>query len=171
LPASANQFAEIFKKTPYAQSLKPPGRYVAKDIDEAGNIPLLMKTLLDNGHLDGDCLTVTGRTIAENLKSVKPITVTGGVVGLTGNLAPEGAIVEVAGMLQDGDIKVGGVARTANVKLTAVEHAEHETKWQVRATNQTSGALGKFAQQFGPAVDGAVIHPCGAHEKQCYADI
>ena len=70
-----------------------------------------MKTLLDNGHLHGDCITVTGRTIAENLKSVKwnphqdvvrpadkPITVTGGVVGLKGNLAPEGAIVKVAGM-------------------------------------------------------------------------
>src|SRR5881227_1513241 len=103
--------AEIFKKTPYVADLKPGGRYVAKDMFEVGGIPLLMKTLLDNGHLHGDCLTVTGRTIAENLKSVKwnphqdvvrpadkPITVTGGVVGLKGNLAPEGAIVKVAGM-------------------------------------------------------------------------
>ena len=83
--------AEIFKKTPYVADLKPGGRYVAKDMFEVGGIPLLMKTLLDNGHLHGDCLTVTGRTIAENLKSVKwnphqdvvrsadnPITVTGG---------------------------------------------------------------------------------------------
>jgi dihydroxy-acid dehydratase len=89
--------AEIFKKTPYVADLKPGGRYVAKDMFEVGGIPLLMKTLLDNGHLHGDCLTVTGRTIAENLKSVKwnphqdvvrsadkPITVTGGVVGLEG---------------------------------------------------------------------------------------
>src|ERR1700727_2949967 len=103
--------AEIFKKTPYVADLKPGGRYVAKDMFEAGGIPLLMKTLLDNGHLHGDCLTVTGRTIAENLKSEKwnphqdvvrpadnPITVTGGVVGLKGNLAPDGAIVKVAGM-------------------------------------------------------------------------
>src|SRR5256886_1884820 len=103
--------AEIFKKTPYVADLKPGGRYVAKDMVEAGGLPLLMKTLLDNGHLHGDCITVTGRTIAENLKSVKwnphqdvvrsadnPITVTGGVVGLKGNLAPEGAIVKVAGM-------------------------------------------------------------------------
>jgi dihydroxy-acid dehydratase len=103
--------AEIFKKTPYVADLKPGGRYVAKDMFEAGGIPLLMKTLLDHGFLHGDCLTVTGRTIAENLKSVKwnphqdvvrpadkPITVTGGVVGLRGNLAPEGAIVKVAGM-------------------------------------------------------------------------
>src|SRR6201992_2947169 len=120
LPAIANEcgikfdlfdVAEIFKKTPYVADLKPGGRYVAKDMFEAGGIPLLMKTLLDNGYLHGDCLTVTGRTIAENLKTVKwnphqdvvrpadkPITVTGGVVGLKGNLAPEGAIVKVAGM-------------------------------------------------------------------------
>lgn len=103
--------AEIFKKTPYIADLKPGGRYVAKDMFEAGGIPLLMKTLLDHGYLHGDCLTVTGRSIAENLAAVKwnahqdvvrpadnPITVTGGVVGLKGNLAPEGAIVKVAGM-------------------------------------------------------------------------
>jgi dihydroxy-acid dehydratase len=103
--------AEIFKKTPYIADLKPGGKYVAKDMFEAGGIPLLMKTLLDHGFLHGDCLTVTGRTIAENMASVKwnpdqdvvypankPITKTGGVVGLRGNLAPEGAIVKVAGM-------------------------------------------------------------------------
>src|ERR1700738_4821402 len=99
--------AEVFKRTPYIADLKPGGRYVAKDLFEAGGVPLLMKTLLDNGHLHGDCLTVTGRTIAENLKKVKwnknqdvvrpankPISPTGGVVGLKGNLAPEGAIVK-----------------------------------------------------------------------------
>ncbi|SFL53074.1 dihydroxy-acid dehydratase [Methylorubrum salsuginis] len=103
--------AEIFRKTPYIADLKPGGRYVAKDMFEVGGIPLLMKTLLDHGYLHGDCLTVTGRTIAENLAKVawnpdqdvvrpadRPITVTGGVVGLRGNLAPEGAIVKVAGM-------------------------------------------------------------------------
>ncbi len=102
---------EIFKRTPYIADLKPGGRYVAKDMFEAGGIPLLMKTLLDHGFLHGDCLTVTGRTIAENLASVKwnphqdvvrpandPITPTGGVVGLSGNLAPDGAIVKVAGL-------------------------------------------------------------------------
>jgi dihydroxy-acid dehydratase len=106
--------AEIFKKTPYIADLKPGGRYVAKDLFEVGGIPLLMKTLLDHGFLHGDCMTVTGRTIAENLASVhwnpeqdvifpadKPITRTGGVVGLVGNLAPEGAIVKVAGMPED----------------------------------------------------------------------
>ncbi len=103
--------AEIFKKTPYIADLKPGGRYVAKDMFEVGGIPLLMKTLLDHGYLHGDCLTVTGRTIAENLAKVKwndkqdvvraankPLLATGGVVGLKGNIAPEGAIVKVAGM-------------------------------------------------------------------------
>jgi dihydroxy-acid dehydratase len=120
LPAIANEcgvkfdlfdVAEVLKKTPYIADLKPSGRYVAKDMFEAGGVPLLMKTLLDHGYLHGDCLTVTGRTIAENLKSVKwnadqavvypankPILPTGGVIGLKGNLAPEGAIVKVAGM-------------------------------------------------------------------------
>ncbi len=103
--------AEIFKRTPYIADLKPGGKYVAKDMFEVGGIPLLMKTLLDHGYLHGDCLTVTGRTIAENLEKVrwnpeqdvvypadKPITRTGGVVGLKGNLAPDGAIVKVAGL-------------------------------------------------------------------------
>src|SRR5246127_2341791 len=63
--------AEVFKKTPYIADLKPGGRYVAKDMFEAGGVPLLMKTLLDHGYLHGDCITVTGRSIAENLKSVK----------------------------------------------------------------------------------------------------
>src|ERR1043166_6641887 len=291
LPAIANEcgikfdlfdVAEIFKKTPYVADLKPGGRYVAKDMFEVGGIPLLMKTLLDHGYLHGDCLTVTGRTIAENLKGVKwnphqdvvrsadkPITATGGVVGLKGNLAPEGAIVKVAGMsnlkfagparcfdreedafdsvqnrtykegdvlviryegpkggpgmremlsttaaltgqgmggkialitdgrfsgatrgfcighvgpeaaiggpialLQDGDIiEIDAVDGILNVKLTDAELADRKTKWAPRQTNHTSGALWKYAKQVGPAVDGAVTHPGGAHEKQCYADI
>src|SRR3984893_7202446 len=120
LPAIANEcgisfdlfnVAEIFRKTPYIADLKPGGKYVAKDMFEAGGVPLLMKTLFDHGFLHGDCLTVTGRTIAENLAKVawnpdqdvvwpadKPISLTGGVVGLKGSLAPEGAIVKIAGM-------------------------------------------------------------------------
>src|SRR5262252_2883907 len=274
--------AEILKKTPYIADLKPGGRYVAKDMFEAGGVPLLMKTLLDHGFLHGHCMTVTGRTIADNLKSVKwnphqevvrpadkPITATGGVVGLKGNLAPEGAIVKVAGMsnlrftgparcfdceedafeavqkktykegeviviryegprggpgmremlqttaaltgqgmggkialitdgrfsgatrgfcighvgpeaaiggpiglLRDGDIiEIDAVAGTLDVKLSEKELAERKTRWAPRATNHTSGALWKYAQQVGPAVAGAVTHPGGAHEKQCYADI
>ena len=102
---------EIFKRTPYIGDLKPGGRYVAKDLFEAGGIPLVMKALLDGGYLHGDCMTVTGKTIAENLKNVKfnteqdvirattnPISPTGGVVAMRGNLAPDGAIVKVAGL-------------------------------------------------------------------------
>jgi dihydroxy-acid dehydratase len=113
--------AEIFKKTPYIADLKPGGRYVAKDMFEAGGVPILMKTLLDHGYLHGDCLTVTGRTIAENLSKVEwnpdqdvvrsadnPLTPTGGVVGLRGTLAPDGAIVKVAGLK---NLKFRGPAR------------------------------------------------------------
>jgi dihydroxyacid dehydratase/phosphogluconate dehydratase len=169
LPAIANECGinldlfdavEIFKKTPCAAGLKPGGRYVAKDMDEIGSISLLMKTPLDDGDLHGDCITVTGRTTAENLKSVK------------GGLAPKGAIVRVAAMLQDSDIiGIDGEAEASNVKLTDAERADLETKWQPRATNHRSGALWKYAQRVGPAVDGAVTHPGGAHEKQYYADI
>src|ERR1700732_4859322 len=87
--------AEVFKRTPYIADLKPSGRFVAKDLFEAGGVPLLMKTLLDHGCMHGDCITVTGRSMAENLKSVawnseqevvrpasRPFTATGGVVGL-----------------------------------------------------------------------------------------
>ncbi|OBQ89764.1 dihydroxy-acid dehydratase [Mesorhizobium sp. AA23] len=113
--------AAIFEKTPYIADLKPGGKYVAKDMFEAGGIPLLMKTLLDHGYLHGDCMTVTGRTLAENMEHVawnesqdvvrpanRPITKTGGVVGLKGNLAPEGAIVKIAGM---SELKFSGPAR------------------------------------------------------------
>jgi dihydroxy-acid dehydratase len=105
--------AEVFKRTPYVADLKPGGRYVAKDMFEAGGVPLLMKTLLDHGHLHGDCMTVTGRTIAQNLKTVKwnpdqdvirpankPLSKTGGVVGLKGNVAPDGAIVRPVTVMQ-----------------------------------------------------------------------
>jgi len=120
LPAMANEagiefdlfdVAEIFRKTPYLASLKPGGQFVAKDMWEAGGVPMLMRALLDGGYLHGDCMTVTGKTVAENLKDVvfnpdqkvmrdtkNALAPTGGVVGLKGNLAPEGAIVKVAGL-------------------------------------------------------------------------
>jgi dihydroxy-acid dehydratase len=106
-----NDVTDIFKSTPYIADLKPGGRYVAKDMYEIGGVEVLMKALLDGGYLHEDCMTVTGKTIGENLADVvfptdqdiirptsNPITPTGGVVGLRGNLAPEGAIVKVAGM-------------------------------------------------------------------------
>ena len=130
LPAIANEagidfdlhaVGEIFKRTPYIADLKPAGKYVMKDLYDIGGVPVLMKALLDGGYLHGDCLTVTGRTIAENLKEVrlprnqdvvrptsKPLSPTGGVVVLKGNLAPQGAIVKVAGMK---NLKFRGPAR------------------------------------------------------------
>src|SRR5882672_9053958 len=102
---------EIFRRTPYIADLKPGGRYVMKDLYDVGGVPVLMKALLDGGYLHGDCITVTGRTIAENLRDVvfprgqdvvrptaQPLSPTGGVTVLKGNLAPQGAIVKVAGM-------------------------------------------------------------------------
>jgi dihydroxy-acid dehydratase len=274
--------AEVFKKTPYIADLKPGGRYVAKDMFEAGGVPLLMKTLLDHGFLHGECLTVTGRTIADNLRSVKwndaqdvvhpadkPMLATGGVVGLKGNLAPEGAIVKVAGMerlrfsgparcfdgeeacfeavknktyregevlviryegpkggpgmremlattaalygqgmggkvalitdgrfsgatrgfcvghvgpeaavggpiglLRDGDIiELDAEKGTLDVKLTANELEQRARAWKPRADEFTSGYLWKYAQQVGSARHGAVTHPGGSVEKECYADI
>ncbi|HEX2216941.1 MAG TPA: dihydroxy-acid dehydratase [Xanthobacteraceae bacterium] len=274
--------AEVFKRTPYVADLKPGGRYVAKDLFEAGGVPLLMKTLLDHGYLHGDCATVTGRTIAENLQSVrwngeqdvvrpanKPITASGGVVGLKGNLAPDGAIVKVAGManlkfsgparcfdgeeacfeavkqknyeegdvlviryegpkggpgmremlsttaalygqgmgdkvalitdgrfsgatrgfcighvgpeaavggpiglLRDGDIiTIDAEAGTIEVALSDAELARRKQDWSPREGEFGSGYLWKYAQQVGPAVNGAVTHPGGAAERQCYADV
>ncbi len=123
--------AKIFKKTPYVADLKPGGKYVAKDMFEAGGIPLLMKSLLEGGYLHGDCMTVTGRTLAENMEYVKwndkqdvvrkttaPITKTGGVVGLKGNLAKDGAIVKVAGMEK---LKFSGPARCFDSEEAAFE--------------------------------------------------
>ena len=120
LPAIANEVgiefdlfdvAEIFRRTPYIADLKPGGRYVAKDMYDVGGMPVLIRALLDGGFLHGDCITVTGRTIAENAANVvfptnqdviRPvsdaISKTGGVVGLKGTLAPDGAIVKVAGL-------------------------------------------------------------------------
>jgi len=119
LPAMANEcgiefdlfdVAEIFKSTPYIADLKPGGKYVAKDMYEAGGVYMAMKTLLDGGFLDPEPMTVTGKSIGENLEQItwvenkviysvhNPITKTGGVVGLKGSLAPDGAIVKVAGM-------------------------------------------------------------------------
>ena len=274
--------AKIFKKTPYIADLKPAGKYVAKDMFEAGGIPLLIKTLLDNGFMHGDCLTVTGRSLAENMESVKwnehqdvvypadkPITPTGGVVGLKGNLAPDGAIVKVAGMesmtftgparcfdneeacfeavasrnykegdvlviryegprggpgmremlsttallygqgmgdklalitdgrfsgatrgfcighvgpeaavggpialLKDGDvITIDAVAGTLDVALGGDELEQRRKQWKAPDNPYQSGALWKYADQVGPARTGAVTHPGGKAEVECYANV
>ncbi len=274
--------AEIFKRTPYIADLKPGGKYVAKDVFDIGGVPQILKALLEGGHLHGDCLTVTGKSMAENLESVifntdqkvvypvsNPISTTGGVVGLRGTLAPEGAIVKVAGMkvlqfegparcfdceedafaaveqggvregeviviryegpkggpgmremlsttaalygrgmgdkvalitdgrfsgatrgfcighigpeaavggpiglLHDGDIiAIDADKGTLDVKLTAAELEARRRAWKAPANAYQSGALRKFADQVGPARNGAVTHPGGKAEVFCYADI
>ena len=148
LPAIANEcgiefdlfdVADIFKKTPYIADLKPGGKYVAKDMYEAGGVQMLLKELLDHGYIHGDCMTVTGKTLTENLQNVafdhnqdviypisNPISETGGVVGLRGTLAPDGAIVKVAGMKS---LKFRGPARCFNSEeeaFRAVEARQYE---------------------------------------------
>lgn len=274
-----HEVAKVFKRTPYIADLKPGGRFVAKDMFEIGGVPVLMKALLEGGFLHGDCITVTGKTIAQNLKDVKfptdqevirstknPLSTTGGVVGLRGNLAPQGAIVKVAGMknlkftgparcfdceedafaavekrqykegevlviryegprggpgmremlsttaalygqgvgdkvalitdgrfsgatrgfcvghvgpeaavggpiglLKDGDvIALDAEAGTIEVQLSDEELAKRKAAWKPRANTFTSGALWKYAQQVGDAEKGAVTHPGGKAEKNCY---
>jgi dihydroxy-acid dehydratase len=273
--------AEAFKSTPYIADLKPGGKYVAKDMYEAGGVYMLMKTMLAGGFLDGNCLTVTGKTLGENIDQVTwnpdqkviydvktPLSPTGGVVGLRGSLAPNGAIVKVAGMhrlqftgparvfdceedtfaavearsinegeviiiryegpkggpgmremlsttaalyglgmgekvalitdgrfsgatrgfcighvgpeaavggpialVKDGDlITIDAVNGTIDVKLTSDELAARKKDWKPREHEFGSGYLWKYAQQVGPAVNGAVTHPGGAKEKVSYAD-
>jgi len=128
---------EIFRKTPYIGDLKPAGKYVAKDLFDAGGIPLVMKALLEGGYLHGDCMTVTGKTVAENLEKVKfnteqdvvrptsnPITATGGVVSLKGNLAPDGAIVKVAGLKSQ---RFVGPARVFDTEEACFESVNNRT--------------------------------------------
>ncbi|WP_373475111.1 dihydroxy-acid dehydratase [Sphingorhabdus sp.] len=274
--------AEIFKTTPYMADLQPGGQFVARDMYDAGGVYMLMKSLLGEGLLHGECMTVTGKTLGENIEEVTwnpdqkviypasaPITPTGGVVGLRGTLAPEGAIVKVAGMerlkftgpaqvfdceedcfaavearqIRDGSVIViryegpkGGPGMREMLSTTAAlygqgmgekvalitdgrfsgatrgfcighvgpEAAEcgpialiedgdeividadngiidlnvapetleiRRQNWQPRSTDYGSGALWRYAQNVGPAYQGAVTHPGGQAETHIYADI
>ncbi len=274
--------AAAFKSTPYIADLKPGGKYVAKDMYEAGGVYMLMKTMLAGGFLDGNCLTVTGRTLGENIDEVTwnpdqkviydvraPISPTGGVVGLRGSLAPDGAIVKVAGMarlqfsgpaqvfdceedcfaavearairdgsviviryegpkggpgmremlsttaalygqgmgekvalitdgrfsgatrgfcighvgpeaavggpialIEDGDrIAIDAEAGTIDLLVDDAVLAERRARWQPRAHDYQSGSLWRYAQNVGPAWQGALTHPGAAAETHVYADI
>jgi dihydroxy-acid dehydratase len=143
LPAMANEagidfnlfdVTDIFRSTPYIADLKPGGRYVAKDMYEAGGVYMLMKTLLAEGLLHGDCITVTGKTLGENIAEITwnpdqkviydaraPLSPTGGVVGLRGTLAPEGAIVKIAGMKR---LQFSGPARVFDCEEDAFAAVE-----------------------------------------------
>lgn len=132
---------EIFKKTPYIADMKPGGKYVAKDLHEAGGVQMILKVLLESGHIHGDCLTVTGKTMAENLADVKfnddqdvvyrpekALSPTGGVVVLKGNLAQDGAIVKIAGM-QNENLVFNGSALCFNSEeecFKAVEQKKYK---------------------------------------------
>src|SRR6185369_4679869 len=134
--------AEIFKRTPYIADLKPGGKYVAKDVFDIGGVPQILKALLDGGLLHGDCITATGRTMKQNLEKVKfntnqrvvypvsnPLSKTGGVVGLKGSLAPEGAIVKVAGMKKlqfRGPVRVFDCEEDAFAAVEAKSYKEGE---------------------------------------------
>ncbi len=119
LPAIANEagvrfdlddVAAVLARTPLIADLKPGGRFLAKDVFHIGGAPVILKALLDGGHLHGDCMTVTGRTLAEELASVcppdgdvvrgcaSPLATSGGVTVLKGNLAPDGALLKTAGL-------------------------------------------------------------------------
>ncbi len=120
LPAMAHEagvkftlrdMADVFKKTPWLVDLQPGGKYVARDMGAAGGMPALLRVLLDEKLIHGDVMTVTGKTLRENLEGVtlradqdvirpynNPLTADGGVVGLWGSLAPDGAIVKTAGL-------------------------------------------------------------------------
>lgn len=274
--------AGFFKSTPYMADLKPGGRYVAKDMYDAGGVYMLMKSMLGEGLLHGDCLTVTGRTLGENIDQVTwnpdqkviypanaPITPTGGVVGLRGSLAPDGAIVKVAGLdrlqftgrarvfdceedafacveargygagdvlviryegpkggpgmremlsttaaiygqemgsevalitdgrfsggtrgfcvghvgpeaaeggpialIEDGDeIAIDAINGTIELVVDADVLARRKAAWVPRTHDYQSGALWRYAQNVGPAYQGAVTHPGATAERHVYADI
>ena len=274
--------AEIFKTTPYIADLKPGGRYVAKDMHEAGGVYMLMKTMIDNGLMHGNCMTVTGKTLGENLEEVTwnpdqkviydvktPLSPTGGVVGLKGSLAPDGAIVKVAGMarleftgparvfeceedafaavenrdiaegcvvviryegpkggpgmremlsttaalygqgmgekvalitdgrfsgatrgfcighvgpeaadggpialIEDGDmISIDANKGTIDLDVPVETLDARRAKWTPRTNDYGAGALWRFAQNVGPASQGAVTHPGAKGESHVYADI
>ena len=131
-------FQRIGRKVPHLADVKPFGRFVMKDIDHIGGIPVVMKSLLDAGLLEGDCLTVTGRTVAQNLAELnpphidgrvirsmdQPIHRTGGLTILTGSLAPDGAVVKSAGFESD---VFEGAARVFNGERSAMDAVENGT--------------------------------------------
>ncbi|HBU01283.1 MAG TPA: dihydroxy-acid dehydratase, partial [Acidimicrobiaceae bacterium] len=108
-------FNRIAARVPLIADMKPGGRFHMTDLDRVGGVPMVLQHLLDNGLLHGDCLTVTGRTMAENLEALQPpapdgvvirsvqnpIHADGGIVVLSGSLAPNGSVVKVAGLTED----------------------------------------------------------------------
>ena len=130
---------DIFRETPYFVDMKPGGQYVAKDLYEAGGVPVIMNELRKAGLIHEDCMTVTGNSMGEELDKIirqadgkvihtvaTPLTKTGGVVGLKGNIAPEGAIVKVAGMEAQHQMFTGP-ARVFECEQDAFEAVQNRT--------------------------------------------
>ena len=129
VPLEIDDFDRLSRRTPYLTDMRPGGQYVMSDLDRVGGVPVIMKQLLDAGLLHGDALTVTGRTLAENLSAIdvvpdgrvvypvsNPRSPTGGLVILRGNLAPDGAVMKVAGtshLSHEGPAKVFDGERAA----------------------------------------------------------
>ena len=133
-----DDFSRVAARVPHLGDLKPFGRYVMNDVDRIGGVPVVMKALLDADLIDGDCLTVTGSTVAENLAGIappdpdgkilrsldNPIHATGGITILHGSLAPEGAVVKSAGF--DSDV-FEGTARVFERERAALDALEDGT--------------------------------------------
>ncbi len=133
-----NDFQRISEKVPLLGDLKPFGRFVMSDVDKVGGIPVVLKSLLDAGLLHGDCLTVTGKTMAENLKDIQPpdadgeilratsnpMALGGGITILGGSLAPEGAVTKNAGV---GVETFEGPARVFDREQSAMAALENGT--------------------------------------------
>lgn len=137
VPLTLDDFNRVGDKVPHLGDLKPFGRYVMNDVDKVGGIPVIMKALLDAGLMHGDVMTVTGRTMAENLADIElgldgdiirpldaPIHKTGGLTILRGSLAPEGAVVKSAGF--DSDV-FHGTARVFDGERAAMDALEDGT--------------------------------------------
>ncbi len=135
---SLADFHRVGSKVPLLGDLKPFGKYVMNDVDKVGGVPVVLKSLLDAGLIHGDCLTVTGKTMAENLSEItppdpdgeilkavsNPLATSGGITILGGSLAPEGAVTKVAGVGVD---EFEGPARVFDREQSAMEALENGT--------------------------------------------
>jgi len=135
---SLDDFQNFSDKTPFIANLKPSGDFLMEDLHNMGGTPALMKYMLENGYLHGDCLTVTGKTLEENLKSVKnsvdskiiksfekPIKNSGHIQVLYGNIAPEGAVAKITG--KEGEI-FEGLAKVYQNEFEAIKGIENEVQ-------------------------------------------
>ena len=135
---SLDDFQRFSDKTPYIANLKPSGEFLMEDVHKIGGIPLIMKYMLNEGYLHGECMTVTGKTLEENLNSIsgkidhkvlfpfnKPIKKTGHIQILKGNIAPEGAVAKITG--KEGEIFIGK-AKVFNNEFEAIEGIKNKVK-------------------------------------------